>query len=492
MTVDRLATTLTDRYRLQCELGRGGMATVYLAEDLKLHRLVALKFLRAELTVALGPERFQREIAIASRLTHPHILQLYDSGAADGRLFYTMPYVEGETLRQRLRREPQLPVDETVVIVRAVAAALDYAHRAGVIHRDIKPENILLARDPSGGKSPHALVADFGIARALDAAGGERLTETGLALGTPAYMSPEQAAAGSRLDGRSDLYALGCVAYEMLAGAPPFTGSTAQAILARHAVDPVPPLRTVRATIVEPVAYAIERALAKVPADRFATLGEFAAALVAEAAPPSRRRPPRVTRLVGAMAAALVVGAGLAGALVHWRRSADPVVAPSAARIAVLPFLATATDTALIRLARDLAITVSASLDGVGGVETADRLSVSAATAGRGSLSRAEATTLARRLGARSVLRGTLVREGTQVRVDLGLRDTETEAPLAQGITITADRDSLRALTDSVVWALLRQIWRRGDAPTPSLDAVTTLAARPSRLPRGRARDRAK
>jgi TolB-like protein len=192
------------------------------------------------------------------------------------------------------------------------------------------------------------------------------------------------------------------------------------------------------------------------------------------------------------MAAALVVGAGLAGALVHWRRSADPVVAPSAARIAVLPFLATATDTALIRLARDLAITVSASLDGVGGVETADRLSVSAATAGRGSLSRAEATTLARRLGARSVLRGTLVREGTQVRVDLGLRDTETEAPLAQGITITADRDSLRALTDSVVWALLRQIWRRGDAPTPSLDAVTTLAARPSRLPRGRARDRAK
>ena len=233
----QLSEALLGRYTIERELGRGGMATVYLAEDLKLHRRVALKVLDPELAVALGSERFLREIEIASRLSHPHILGLHDAGEAGGRLFYAMPYVQGESLRQRLLREPQLPVMETVRILRAVAGALDAAHRAGVVHRDIKPENILLAADPGGGPA-HPWVADFGIARALSAAGGERLTETGLALGTPAYMSPEQAAASDRLDGRSDIYALGCVAYEMLAGTPPFTGPTPQAILARH--DPMP------------------------------------------------------------------------------------------------------------------------------------------------------------------------------------------------------------------------------------------------------------
>jgi TolB-like protein len=472
-----LSDALEGRYAIERELGRGGMATVYLARDLKLHRRVALKVLRADLGAAFGAARFVREIELASRLTHPHILAIHDSGEADGRPFYAMPYVEGESLRQRLERESQLPVDESVRIVRAVAGALAYAHEAGVLHRDIKPENILLARDPGGGL-PHPLVADFGIARALDAAGSERLTETGLALGTPAYMSPEQGTSGVRLDGRSDLYSLGCVAYEMLAGAPPFTGPTAQAIMARHAVDQVPSLRTVRSTVPEPVAYAIERSLAKVPADRFASTSEFAEALLAKAAPgrPRRRiRNLRHTRRLGVTMAAFmgIVTAGLGWAL-HWRAPRTNLLAPSAARIMVLPFHAAGQDTALTRLARDLAVTVSASLDGVGGVEVADRLSVLAAASDRPDLSPAEAAALARRLGARSVLRGTLVRDGSGVQADLGLLDAATGAPLTQGVAVTAHHDSLRTLTDSVVWAILRQVWRRGAAPTASLSAVTT------------------
>jgi serine/threonine-protein kinase len=469
-----IGDALQGRYAIERELGRGGMATVYLADDQKLHRRVALKILHRELVGPVGADRFLREIRIVARLSHPHLLALHDSGEWDGRLFYAMPYVEGESLRDRLRREPQLPVEEAVRIARAVAEALSYAHQAGVIHRDIKPENILLAQDPQGGPT-HPLVADFGIAKALDAS-AERLTESGLSLGTPQYMSPEQGAGGNAVDGRSDIYALGCVAYEMLAGCPPFTGSTAQAILARHAVDPVPPLRTVRRTVPEPVAGAIERALAKVPADRFATADEFAAALLSTTAPTRAHAPTRLSRRAGLLVglASLAGITLLAGTVTRWRASPGARVVPSAARIAVLPFLATSSDTALARLARDLAVTVSASLDGVGGVETADRLTVSAATAGRGPLSLAEGSALARRLGARSVLRGTLVRDGPRVRVDLGLHDVESDAALTQGITIMALPDSLRALTDSVVWAVLRQVWSHGDAPTPSLDAVTT------------------
>jgi serine/threonine protein kinase len=468
-----MTASLTGRYVIQRELGRGGMATVYLAEDVKLHRLVALKVLHPDLGAALGTERFLREIDIASRLTHPNILPLYDSGEADGRLFYAMPYVEGESLRERLQCEPQLPVEETVAIVRAVAAALDYAHRAGVIHRDIKPENILLARDTGGGPS-HALVADFGIARALDVACGERLTATGLALGTPTYMSPEQAVGSGRLDRRSDLYALGCVAYEMLAGAPPFTGSTAQAIMARHAVDPVPSLRTVRATVPEAVACAIERALAKVPADRFATVADFADALVTDIGPPRPRRSALFSRrtrvLLGLSAAA--TAAALSVMMIQKRPTF--AVLPSAATIAILPFSAATADTSLTRLGRDLAVTISASLDGVGGVATTDRLRVSNETADKRTLSVADGAALARRLGARSVLRGTLVRVGDNVRLDLGLYDVGSLAPLADGISVTGHRDSIGSLTDSVTWALLQRVWQRGKAPSPSLAAVTT------------------
>jgi serine/threonine-protein kinase len=272
--VERLKAALAERYVIERELGRGGMATVYLARDLKHERQVAVKVLRPELAAALGPDRFLQEIKIAANLQHPHILPLYDSGEADGFLYYVMPFVDGETLDDRLDGEKQLGLEEAVRITTEVADALDYAHRQNVIHRDIKPENILL----SGG---HAVVADFGIARALDVAGGERLTETGLAIGTPAYMSPEQVAGSGRMDGRADLYALGCVLYEMLAGETPFTGPTAQAILARQAVDPVPPLRTVRSTVPIAIEQAVNRALAKVPADRFATAAAFAEALTA-------------------------------------------------------------------------------------------------------------------------------------------------------------------------------------------------------------------
>jgi len=272
-----------ERYTIERELGHGGMATVYLAQDLKHRRHVAIKVLRPELTAALGVERFLREIGIAARLQHPHILPLHDSGEAVGSLYYVMPYVEGESLRQRLVREMQLPLEDALQITSAVASALGYAHTHDVVHRDIKPENILLC----GGE---AVVADFGIARAITAAGGGKLTTTGVAVGTPAYMSPEQAAGETHLDGRSDVYSLGCVVYEMLAGHPPFLGASAQEVLARQTVDPVPPLHTARATVPRAVEQAIVKSLAKQPADRFAAAGEFSDALRVGGTPASPAR----------------------------------------------------------------------------------------------------------------------------------------------------------------------------------------------------------
>src|SRR5882762_9955701 len=295
----RLQAAVADRYTIERELGRGGMATVYLAQDLKHERSVALKVLRAELAALLGPERFLREIRVTARLQHPHILTLIDSGEADGFLYYVMPYVEGESLRQRLEREGQLPLDEALRITRVVASALDFAHGHGVIHRDIKPENIMLHEG-------EPMVADFGIALAVSTAGRERLTETGLSLGTPAYMSPEQASAEPRLDGRSDQYSLACVLYEMLAGEPPYTGPTAHAIIAKRLTEPIPHLGTVR-RVSPAVESAVTKALAKVPADRFATAGAFAAALTAASTRATRPR----WRTAGALAVLIIVsGAG--------------------------------------------------------------------------------------------------------------------------------------------------------------------------------------
>jgi serine/threonine protein kinase len=270
--LSHLQAALSDRYTLERELGRGGMATVYLARDLRHHRPVALKILHPDLAYALGADRFLREIEVAANLTHPHILPLYESGEVDHLLYYVMPYIEGESLRERLRRETQLEVAEAVQIAREVADALAYAHGQGVIHRDIKPENILLY-------SGHALVADFGIARAVWQAEGGRLTETGMAVGTAAYMSPEQGSGLEQVDGRSDVYSLGCVLYEMLAGEPPYTGPTAQAIIAKRLSDPVPRVRRVRPPVPDAVDQCLLKALARVPADRFATAEHFARAL---------------------------------------------------------------------------------------------------------------------------------------------------------------------------------------------------------------------
>ncbi len=275
--VNRLAEALADRYAIGRELGRGGMATVYLAQDLKHDRQVAIKVLKPELGQALGADRFLREIRLTANLQHPHIVALYDSGEADGLLYYVMPYVEGESLRARLDRDARIPVADAVRIARQVATALEFAHARDVVHRDIKPENILLA----GGT---ALVADFGIARATQAASaGQPFTAVGLAVGTPAYMSPEQASGQSDVDGRSDLYALGCVVYEMLAGSPPFGGDTPQRTLARQVVDRAPPLATTGADVPRPLATVVERLLAKVPGDRYATASAFAQALDAAA-----------------------------------------------------------------------------------------------------------------------------------------------------------------------------------------------------------------
>ena len=336
----KLTEALRDRYTIERELGRGGMATVYLAHDRKHDRLVALKLLHGELAHTLGPDRFQREIRLAARLQHPHILGVHDSGETAGHLWFTMPYVEGESLRDRLRREKQLPVDDAIRIATEAGRALDYAHRHGVIHRDVKPENILLTRDGD------TMVADFGIARALGTAGTEQLTQTGTSVGTPAYMSPEQAAGEQELDPRTDIYSLGTVLYEMLAGEPPFTGATLQAIHAKRLAGAVPGVRMVRPSAPEPVEQAIIRAMAPAPADRFATAAAFAQALGSAGstsagthtpAPAFAARPQR-NRM--ALAAGAVLLLGVAGGLIWANGSADRTATADGGppRIAVLPF----------------------------------------------------------------------------------------------------------------------------------------------------------
>jgi serine/threonine-protein kinase len=321
---DRLKAALADRYRIERELGVGGMATVYLAEDLKHKRKVALKVLKPELAATIGSERFLREIQIAAKLHHPHILMLIDSGEADGLLYYVMPLAEGETLRERLNREKQLPLDDALQIAREVADALSYAHDHGVIHRDVKPENIML-------ESGHAVVTDFGIARAISEAGGDRLTETGIAVGTPAYMSPEQASGSGDLDQRSDVYALACVVYEMLAGEPPFTGPTAESVLRQHLTAEPPDVATIRSGVRPGVAGALRRGLAKTQADRYGTASHLAKALtdVASTGGRSWRRP--------ALATAVVLAVAFGGWLAS-RVAIGPADAGGVPRLVVLPF----------------------------------------------------------------------------------------------------------------------------------------------------------
>src|SRR5678816_2750353 len=272
LPIENLRSSLTNAYSIDRELGRGGMATVYLAQDVKHDRVVALKVLHPELAASLGPDRFLREIKLAARLNHPHILPLFDSGDAEGFLYYVMPYVEGESLRERLDREQQLPVEEAVHHTRAIASALDYAHRQGIVHRDIKPENVMLYEG-------EAMVMDFGIAKAVSSAGTETLTQTGMMIGTPAYVSPEQAAGEVNLDGKSDQYSLACVVYEMMTGERPFSGATPQAIMAKRFSETPKPLRAIRNTVPESVEKAVSRAMSTEAGARYSTTAQFGQAL---------------------------------------------------------------------------------------------------------------------------------------------------------------------------------------------------------------------
>jgi len=299
--LERLQAALSERYLIESEVAEGGMAIVFRAKDVKHDRTVAVKVLRPELSALVGADRFLREIHVTAQLQHPHILPLYDSGVAGELLYYVMPFVNGESLRDRLKRERQLPVDEAVALITAIAGALDYAHRQGVLHRDIKPENILLHdRQP--------LLADFGIALAFSAAGGDRLTVSGLAVGTPTYMSPEQVTGETRLDARTDIYALGCVAYEILTGEPPFTGTNLQAVMASVMTSDPRPITDVRRTVPTGVATAIHRAMERLPADRFTSASEFAAALAHPGVPTPPKR--------SASSTALKVGLGVVGGIV--------------------------------------------------------------------------------------------------------------------------------------------------------------------------------
>ncbi|HEX6090867.1 MAG TPA: serine/threonine-protein kinase, partial [Gemmatimonadales bacterium] len=356
-SLERIRAALAGRYEIERKLGEGGMAIVYLARDVRLDRTVAIKVLRGEVALALGGDRFLREIKLASHLQHPNILAVWDSGDADGILYFVMPFVTGESLRDRLDREKQLSLEDAIMITREIADALHYAHGKGIVHRDIKPENILIEQG-------HAILADFGIARAASES-GNKLTETGMSVGTPTYMSPEQSMGGDQIDGRSDQYSLGCVLYELLAGQPPFDGNNTMAILAKHSMEAVPSLQVVRSSVPDDVEDVVMRSLEKTPADRFRSMKEFGDALgaadistaarrtptrggirrpsgaavrrntgrFAEAAPASGRR--RMFAIAGVAALILIGGGSFAWKL---KASGSPSAGPDPKRIAVMYF----------------------------------------------------------------------------------------------------------------------------------------------------------
>jgi serine/threonine-protein kinase len=466
-SVEPLRAALADRYPIERELGHGGMATVYLAHDARHGRRVALKVLHPALAAGLGTERFLREVRIAAGLQHPHILPVHDSGEAAGRLYYVMPYVEGETLRARLNRTGPLPVDESVRLAREVLDALGHAHRHEVVHRDIKPENLLLSEG-------HALVADFGIAKALVAAGDERLTETGWSVGTPPYMSPEQIG-GEAVDGRSDLYGLACVLQEMLTGEPPFTGATAQELFAKHVRDRPPPLRTRRPEAPPAVEQAIGRALAKEPDQRFATAAEFARALSVDGPElPRKRRSLRGTRLgLGALLiATLAVGL--------WRAlRSNPTLGLDADLVAVAPF--DVLDPKLEVWREGLIDILARDLDGAGSLRTVSPTVV--IRRWQGHSDPVSAKDLARHTGAGLVLYGQLARHGPDsARLAASLLDVTKGKVLAQFDRPDAV-DRVDRLADSLTIDVLRSLgpgkvgsgWRQASMGTQSLPALNAF-----------------
>ena len=441
--LEKVRTALSERYRVEREVGRGGMATVYLAEDLKHHREVAIKVLDPDLAAGLGHTRFLREIEIASRLSHPNILPLFDSGESGGFLYYVMPFVEGESLRSRLKREKQLSIPDAVAIGRAVAGALSYAHGQGIVHRDIKPENILFA-------AGQPVVTDFGIARAVGVAGGDQLTQTGIAIGTPAYMSPEQAAGDRELDARSDVYALGCVLYEMLAGQAPFTGPSAQAVLARHAIDPVPPLRTVRRAIPAPLEAVVLRALEKTPADRFRTASELAAALeqsekaVEEAAP---------RRALGRRRSALLAGALLALGAGGWWIA--PRLGAGSARIeslAVLPLTNLGGDSRQDYFVEGMQEALIAELSKISALKVISRTSTL-----RYRKTEKRLSEVADELDVDGVIEGSALREGDKVRISVQLVDGRSDRNV-WGQTFNREMRGVLALHSEVAREIANQL----------------------------------
>ncbi|HET7038403.1 MAG TPA: protein kinase [Gemmatimonadales bacterium] len=410
-----LRQAVADRYTVDRELGRGGMATVFLAEDRKHSRKVALKVLHPDLAALIGPDRFLREIETAARLSHPHILPLHDSGEAGGFLYYVMPYVEGETLRGRLDREGRLPVEEAVRLAREIAGALDYAHRNGVIHRDIKPENVLL-------HDGHAVVADFGIARAVGAAGDSSITRTGVALGTPLYMSPEQAGGERPVDHRADIYALGSVLFEMLAGRPPFTGTSAERLLVRRVTEEAPSLAPIRPDLPGGVVDAVRRALRKDPDERFATAAELAAALTrgrpSWALAAHRSRPRWV---VAGLAAASLLALGL----VWWRVADERVPAPRIEALAVLPLDDLQPAPGQEYFAEGMTEALIAHLAQIRALKVISRTSVM-----RYRDTEKPLPEIARELGVDAVLEGSVLRHGSRVRITVQLIDAATDRHL--------------------------------------------------------------
>ena len=417
--LEQLTAAVGDRYRVERELGQGGMAVVFLAEDLKHRRRVALKVLKPELSAALGGERFLREIEIAAALQHPHILPLFDSGEAGGLLWYVMPYAEGESVRQRMAREGQLPLDDALRITREAGSGLQYAHQHGVIHRDVKPENVMLT-------AGQAVVTDFGIARALQAAGGESLTLTGVVVGTPQYMSPEQSAGGA-VDGRSDQYSLACTLYEMLVGQPPFTGTSAQAVMARHSLDPVPGVRVVRQSVPPHVEAAVLRAMAKAPVDRFPSIQQFLDALAAPPALPAGATVPSAATSAGRRSArrrlvpAAVVGAVLLAVAAWWLlrdrvQSPRPAAASGITAIAVLPFRELGTSPDSSYLGDGMTEGLVADLAEIGSLKVISR--------GSGAIAQGTALPLAgraRELGVHALVEGSIRRTGDSVRTSVRL-----------------------------------------------------------------------
>jgi len=449
----RLTTALADRYRIERELGRGGMATVFLAEDLRHRRPVAIKVLDPEVAAAIGPERFLREIETVARLTHPHILPLHDSGAADSLLFYVMPYIGGESLRSRLAREKQLPLADAQRIAAELADALDYAHEHGIVHRDLKPENVLLQHG-------RALLADFGIARAVAAAGGQKLTSTGVVVGTPSYMSPEQMAGGV-VDARSDVYGLGCVVYEMLAGQPPFTGPTAESLAHQHLNVPAPEVTRLRPSAGADVTAALQRALAKTPADRYATTGEFAAALAAKVGPAPQIKA-RSTRWMAGSAAGVVLALVALAAWQQWWPFGGRT-APTTTKkqwILVAEFEGPRDEPDLARAAQGL---TAAALDQSGIVMTVprDQLKVALENTGRPDTLRVDgplARELAYRNGIRAVLEGRVSRVGKGYSVVLRLSDSGNDSTLITVNGSAHNGDALIRTVDQLARQMRREL----------------------------------